>query len=391
MRNCRLGIWPVAIIFFLIAFAITTRADAAGCGSPPDPRTNTGGYISWCVCMGGVYNTGTTACVGARGPRTGGGTATGPSFGWPAQHWYCRARASNGANGWARYADRGRAESEAVSNCSQHSRGRACRVVGCNHIGDTATSGASPGGVANVGADWYCRARAGNGASGWGRSTSRSSAERNALGYCDQNARGSACRIVSCTADGKNVPVGSPSVSAPPAQTEQQSEPAASPFRPFRESTATCGGRTCLAGQSCGPANRCYNPDTHFYCGKTQCIRGRDYKANSACGRCASDAAAPKPSYPAGMLPFGKITCQRCYNKLRSDIARVSFSAEPQSYIAQAVAGYDNCRQQAGERCTGGERFRAAANGCTNPGFNHAGVRSCVRNVLKNDPRIDPN
>lgn len=378
-----LGTWPVAIAAFLIAITTTTRLEAATCGSPPDPRVNTGGYISWCVCMGGVYNTGTTACVGARGPKTGGGAAEGPGFNWPAQHWYCRARASNGANGWARYADRSRAESEAVNNCSQHSGGRACRVVGCSHVGDTAASGEPAAGAAN----WQCRARASNGASGWGNASSRASAERNALGYCDRYARGSACRIVSCTADGQPVATGSPSAPPPePPVTSTAPVTAAPPFTELREPTATCGGRICLADQTCGPTNRCYNPNTHFYCGTTRCVKGRTYAAGTACGQCGDAPAQAGRVAPLAPFPFGAQTCDQCYWKLKADIRFGWITGRKRDYILGAISGYENCKQKATGTCTAPDGFRTAVRGCASRSFDDAGSRACVNQVLTNAP-----
>ncbi|MGE4166134.1 MAG: hypothetical protein AB7E67_09140 [Xanthobacteraceae bacterium] len=367
-------------------FAAAAPWPASACGSPPDPRTNTAGYASWCSCMGGSYNYQTTACTGATGPRRGGGQSSRSGYSFPAQHWYCRARARNGASGWARYADRGQAESEALSNCSQYSRGQACRIAGCSHVGGETAGGAAPSGVPAFGAQWYCRARASNGASGWGRAGSRSAAEANALGYCDQNARGSACRIVSCTANGQQVPVGSPSATTPAAAPEPQTPSATPPgFTPFRQPTATCGGRKCLAGQTCGPTNRCYNPNTHFYCGTTRCVKGRNYAANTACGKCSAPAqdrrASPNPPFP-----FGTQTCEQCYRKLKADIRFGWFSHRPHSYIGHAVTGYENCKRKAAGSCDNADRFRDAARGCATPGFTNDGSRTCIENVLTNDP-----
>jgi len=309
-----------AAAFVALSFAATPAR--AQCGSPPDPRTNTAGYASWCSCMGGSYNYQTTACTGAHGPAKRGGGTTNSGNSWPAQHWYCRARASNGAWGWGRYGDRSAAERNALARCDQYAKGRACRVVNCTFVGGTPPADSA-----------------------------------------------------------------SPSYSAPAPPPAAAPPAAAAPgFTPFRQPTATCGGRKCLAGQICGPTNRCYDPQRHFYCGKTRCVTGRNYSANSACGRCA---AAPSPSgnaAPRLPFPFGTVTCAQCYRKLLDDLRFGHLTARPRSYITHAIAGYDNCKQKAGGVCTGGDNLRTAVRGCGNPGFNEAGVRACVSNVLIHDP-----
>lgn len=124
-----------AAAIFIVAFVVA--APAQTCGSPPDPRSNSLGYSNWCSCMGGSYNIYTTACTGARGPSQRGGGTTSGGNNWPAQHWYCRARASNGASGWGRYGDRAAAERSALSYCDSYAKGRACRITGCTYVGGT--------------------------------------------------------------------------------------------------------------------------------------------------------------------------------------------------------------------------------------------------------------
>jgi hypothetical protein len=303
-----------AAAFVALSFAASPAR--AQCGSPPDPRTNTAGYASWCSCMGGSYNYQTTACTGARGPSTGGGAQRGGNS-WPAKHWYCRARASNGASGWGRYGDRAAAERSALSYCDQYAKGRACRVTACTYVGGTP-----------------------------------------------------------------------PADSASPSYSAPTPPPAAAPgFAPFRQPTATCGGRKCLAGQICGPTNRCYDPQRHFYCGKTRCVAGRNYSANSACGKCSAQPSPSGNAAPRLPFPFGAMTCPQCYRKLLDDIRFGHLTAQPRSYITHAIAGYDNCKLKASGACINGERFKAAVGGCAaNRGFNDPGVRACMSNVLIGAP-----
>ncbi len=313
-----------AVICFVAAFLAASPAQAQ-CGSPPDPRSNSAGYSSWCSCMGGSYNYQTTACTGATGPkRPGGGTASGGND-WPAQHWYCRARASNGASGWGRYGDRGAAERSALSNCDNYARGRACRLTGCSYIGGTPPD--------------------------------------------EQQA--------------------TPSYSAPPppppAATAQPPD-ASPPFGAFRQPSTTCGGRKCLADQICGPTNKCYDPSRHFYCGKMQCVKGRNYPAGSACGKCGPEPSQAGRVAPLSPFPFAAQTCEQCYGKLKNDIRFGFLTNQPQSYVTHAVAGYENCKQKASGACTAGDGLRTAVRGCASTSFNHQGSRDCVSNVLKNDP-----
>lgn len=307
---------------FIAAFLAASPAQAQ-CGSPPDPRSNTAGYASWCSCMGGSYNYQTTACTGATGPkRPGGGTASGGGS-WPAQHWYCRARASNGASGWGRYGDRAAAERSALANCDNYARGRACRLTGCSYIGGTPPD--------------------------------------------EQQA--------------------TPSYSAPPPPAATAQPPDASPpFGAFRQPTATCGGRKCLADQICGPTNKCYDPSRHFYCGKTQCVKGRNYPAGSACGKCGPEPSQSGRVAPLSPFPFAAQTCEQCYGKLKNDIRFGFLTNRPASYVTQAVAGYENCKQKASGACTAGDGFRTAVRGCASTSFNHEGSRACVSHALKNDP-----
>lgn len=307
---------------FAAALFLSAPAQAQ-CGSPPDPRTNTAGYASWCSCMGGSYNYQTTACTGARGPSTRSGGTTSSGNDWPAQHWYCRARAGNGASGWARYGDRADAERAALGYCDQYARGRACRIVGCSYVGGTPPAETA-----------------------------------------------------------------SPSYSAPSPTAPPETPPpaAAPPFGEFRQPTAVCGGKRCMAGQVCGPTNKCYDPTRHYYCGTNLCVAGRRYAANSACGACTREQTQSRPA-PPSVFPFAAQTCAQCYHKLKADIRVGYFTRQPRSYITGAINGYEACKQKvaAGSSCTGGDNFRTTIRGCASTSFNDAGARACVSHALTND------
>lgn len=131
----------VVLIVAVSTVAFAVPAAAQSCGSPPDPRTNTAGYASWCSCMGGSYNYQTTACVGARGPSRG---YSGGSSGT----WGCLARAPNGAwgNSWE-FGSEGGARARALSECRSRARGSACSIATCR-TGVTASNPLRPAGRA---------------------------------------------------------------------------------------------------------------------------------------------------------------------------------------------------------------------------------------------------
>ena len=69
MAWLRPAIAPLGV--FLTAFLLTADqpARAGHCGSPPSAwgRSGSAAYSAWCSCMGGSYNSSTTACTGATG------------------------------------------------------------------------------------------------------------------------------------------------------------------------------------------------------------------------------------------------------------------------------------------------------------------------------------
>lgn len=114
-----------ALLIAVCALVVSAQAQAQGCGQPPDPRYNTSGYARWCSCMGGSYNYQTTACVGARGPRGGGGQQS-------SGDWGCYARARSGAwgNSWG-WGSEAQARGRALAECRAQSRGQACSIRYC--------------------------------------------------------------------------------------------------------------------------------------------------------------------------------------------------------------------------------------------------------------------
>lgn len=194
--------------FAAAAFAIgvaTGQPAFAQCGSPPDPRSNSAGYASWCSCMGGSYNYQTTACVGARGP--GGSSKSSSSSGGG---WACRAEARGGAFGFGRdYATEAEAREVALSYCRRNAGGQACSVTFCGRGAGEAVarpagagprqSAAAPAQTWKTGGAWACRAEASGGASGWVKDgATEADARQGALAHCKQYSKGRACSVKFC-------------------------------------------------------------------------------------------------------------------------------------------------------------------------------------------------
>lgn len=121
MRACNL--FSITGFLFLVVITFFTTTASAGCGLSPDPKYDSTGYANWCLCMGGLYNYQTTACVGATGSKHRTKRA---------HRWYCRAQARNGAWGWGEYYDQTSARARALYECHLRSRGQACRIQYCN-------------------------------------------------------------------------------------------------------------------------------------------------------------------------------------------------------------------------------------------------------------------
>lgn len=196
----------IAVGFFSILFGLALVLPAsAQCGSPPDPRSNSSGYSSWCSCMGGSYNYQTTACVGARGPSSSSSSSSSSGGGWA-----CRAEARSGAFGFGKdYATEAEARQVALSYCRQNARGQACSITFCGYgagaaVARPAGQGPRQATVApaqswTAGGSWGCRAEASNGASGWLKDgATEADARQGALAYCRQHSKGRACSIKFC-------------------------------------------------------------------------------------------------------------------------------------------------------------------------------------------------
>lgn len=198
----------VLLVFFVFAPAMPAHAQ---CGSPPDPRSNSAGYASWCGCMGGSYNYQTTACTGARSSAPSSSSSSSSSSGGG---WGCRAESRSGAYGYGKdYATEAEARQIALSYCRQNSRGQACNITFCGYgAGDSvmrpiraapAQQSRSPSySVAPAwtgGGSWACRAEASNNAAGWVKDgATEADAKQGALANCRQYSKGRACSIKFC-------------------------------------------------------------------------------------------------------------------------------------------------------------------------------------------------
>ncbi len=315
----------VALAIMLMALFAGAQARAQNCGSPPDPRTYTAGYMSWCVCMGGVYNYQTTACVGARGPRGGGQTYS--------ENWGCFARASNGASGnsWG-FASEGDARSRALNECRARG-GSSCSVRYCQR-GTSAGNAparqrtapppqAAPDGTIADTGNWGCYAQAANGRGGYSWSfASEGEARARALSECRTHSGQASCTVRACQ----------PGTSA-------QLLPSKRP------------------------------------------VAGTQRRAPGQPAPAADQSSTDEAMGPAGQRA-PRYACAVCERKLNADLRTGLSSARPRSFVQQVIAGYENCKQKAWQPCFLGDiQARSVTNACN--GFTgNTEFKACLARVL---------
>lgn len=310
-----------ALAVLIVALIAAAPVRAQTCGTPPDPRSNTAGYASWCSCMGGSYNYQTTACTGARGPRTGGGQTA-------SDNWGCFAQARNGGTGnsWG-FASESEARQRALSECRGRG-GSSCTVRYCQR---GTSAGNAPGrqrtapppqttteGVVDTG-NWGCWAQASNGRGGysWGF-TSEGEARQRALSECRAHSGQTSCTVRACQ----------PGTSA---QLLPSKRPVA------------------------GTARR---------------------QVQDAPSSSAEPAPSPAPQEAPRYL------CAVCERKLDADLRTGLSSARPRSFVQQVLAGYENCKLKAWPPCFLGDiQARSVTNACS--GFTgNTEFKACLGRVL---------
>ena len=309
----------VAFAILILGLFAAAPARAQSCGTPPDPRIYTAGYASWCSCMGGSYNYQTTACVGARGPRTGGATYS--------ANWGCFAQARNGATGnsWG-YVSEGEARTRALNECRPRG-GSSCAIRYCQR---GTSAGNAPGrqrtapppqltaeGSAVDTGNWGCYAQAGNGRGGysWGFA-GEGEARQRALSECRTHSGQASCTVRSCQ----------PGTSA-------QLLPSKRP----------------VAG-----------------------ARQRRAPEPSSTDEVQAPASQRAPRY----------ACAVCERKLDADLRTGLSSARPRTFVQQVIAGYENCKQKAFQPCFLGDiQARSVTNACN--GFTgNTEFKACLGRVL---------
>lgn len=102
-------------------------------------------------------------------------------------------------------------------------------------------------------------------------------------------------------------------------------------------------------------------------------------QGTSASNRPGPRRAAPRRAAPRKRYAY---SCSLCARKLRNDLISGLGSARIQTYVRQAIAGYNNCKRKAEPPCTRGDILvRSVRNGCF--GFRtDAPFRRCVGRVL---------
>ncbi len=172
------------------------------------------------------------------------------------------------------------------------------------------------------GQGWFCEARARDGSWGWGESFNKSNAQSYALSECGKHAR--ACRIT-----------------------------------------------TCALG-----AGRNYDA-----------VKGR-WRKKPSTGR---NAGGFKPLTPsAGQQRIINSTrrkplygCDVCYSKLKADVNAGLGSARLRSYVAQAVAGYNNCKLKSDRQCGRGDGLSRALSTKCILSFGQEDYRVCIGETLR--------
>jgi len=298
------GVVIACILFMLFALVLPAHAQ---CGSPPDPRSNSAGYASWCGCMGGSYNYQTTACTGARSSAPSSSSSSSSSGGG----WSCRAEARSGAYGYGKdYATEAEARQIALAYCRQNSRGQACSITYCgigaaDLVSRPAGRGPVPRGSYSVapptalsgsGGAWGCRAETPGGGAGWVKNAAtEEEAKRIAVANCRLYSPGRTCKVKFCA-------LGAGDAVEQPAAVAEKPTPT-------------------------------------------------------------------KPA-PQSVRPTGPITaaydCGECHRKLVADVDKAWASSSTRHYVRLALTDYSACKLKATGACFLGDIFaRTLENACT--------------------------
>jgi hypothetical protein len=133
-----------------------------------------------------------------------------------------------------------------------------------------------------------------------------------------------------------------------------------------------CGSGRCPEGNLCGSAGHCYDPRTTYICGTAFCRKGFRYDSGP-CTACSGVARpARKPAYD----------CETCHQKLMADIRSGWASGRLRTYVAQAIAGYENCKRKAAPNCMQGDILvRTIRNACDAQPDEDA-YRACVGRIV---------
>jgi hypothetical protein len=233
-------------------------------------------------------------------------------------------------------------------------------------------------------ANWGCYARASNGASGtsWSWST-EAGARGRAIAECRKVSRGRACTVRYCQRGTSASRRPAPQRTAPP------------PRRNARGEIVDTGNWGCYAQARNGRGGFSWGFRTESAARQRALSECRVYSGQGSCtvrscqpGTSAQRPPSKKPvartaprQAPASRARTA-YSCSLCEQKLRNDLLSGLGSARIQTYVRQAIAGYDNCKRKGEPPCTGGDILvRSVRNGCFGFGTDEP-FRICVGRVL---------
>jgi hypothetical protein len=235
----------------------------------------------------------------------------------------------------------------------------ACKAA-CGYGGGE--SGGGRGGASGPAQVYYCRAVAPNGAWGWASSSRESWARQNALAGCRKHADG--CQIEDCRINDPTL------AQAPPAS----GRPAEPPQGPTTPETGWCGVCTrklqadvdkewasglirLYVGEAISGYENCKQKAGGVCAAGDQMVArlkacgSKMFDAYRSCLTAATELSADR--YSRGQPAYD---CSVCDDGLERNVAaHIGNPRMLATYVAQAIAYYENCRQRASGSCTAGD------------------------------------
>jgi hypothetical protein len=268
-----------------------------------------------------------------------------------------------------------------------------CSEQACKAACGYSEGGGGRGGGSSAPAQvYYCRAVAPDGAWGWASSSSESWARQNALAGCRKHAEG--CRIENCRINDPTLAQAPPASARPPA-------PAQSPTTPEAAWCATCirklqadvdkewasGLIRVYVGQAIAGYENCKQKAGGMCAAGDQMVarlRACGNKMFDAYRGCLTEATEVSVDHYAG-TQRPAYDCSVCDDGLERNVAaHIGNPRMLATYVDQAIAYYENCRQRAGGSCMAGDLLvRTLRSGCDQfrpkgEDFYHACVKKAI-------------